>query len=108
MVTDLRYQLVIWNSRFPLDRDYRKRHNIAFGSEQHRKINQIDIYFEWLEDQMYNEHLQVAKKRIEDEKQFEKGVWLKESVIDEKEADAAFAKLDVSKIPSSSQIQVEE
>lgn len=52
--------------------------------------------------------MERAKKEIENQKQFEKGVWLKEAEINEKEADALFAKLDVSQISSSSQIQVEE
>lgn len=40
----------IWNIRYPLDRWWREKHKIAFGSEAHRRVSFLDIRFEYEED----------------------------------------------------------
>ena len=39
-----------WNVRYPYDRWWRKKYNIPFGSEQHRKANFIDMIIEFKEE----------------------------------------------------------
>lgn len=40
-----------WHSQFILDYWWRRKHNIAFGSEEHRKMNFIDMYIEYKEEE---------------------------------------------------------
>jgi hypothetical protein len=105
-IDQLRSQIIDWSNRFPLDGSFRKKYNIAFGSEEHRKINQIDVYLEWLEEKLHSEFLEKAKQEIEDEKEFRKGNWLKDSQSDA-EDEILFSKLNVSSINEQSQLAVE-
>jgi hypothetical protein len=94
----LEAQVLRWNARFPLDRWYRKKYNIPFGSEQHRKISQMDIYFDHLEDKMFEQYSEKAKVAVEKEKEFEKGIWLAERAMPEDELDVLWDKMDMSSI----------
>ena len=38
-----------WNKVMPIDRWYRKKYNIPFNSPNHRAVNIIDMFFEFLE-----------------------------------------------------------
>lgn len=90
--------LILWNNRFPLDRSYRKKHNIAFGSSKHREVNQIDVYLDALEDKVYEKHIELHRIEKEGLEMYKKtGEWLKESTLGDKEFDELFDKLDVSK-----------
>lgn len=40
-----------WHSNFIIDLWWRKKHNVAFGSEAHRSMNFIDMYIEYREDE---------------------------------------------------------
>ena len=40
-----------WHSNFIIDLWWRKKHNVAFGSETHRSMNFIDMYIEYREDE---------------------------------------------------------
>lgn len=44
-----------WNIKFPLDRWFRKKYNLAFGSSAHRDFSVLDIRFEWDEDKVFRE-----------------------------------------------------
>lgn len=46
-----------WNIKYPLDRWYRKRYNIPFGSDQHKSIDIQNIRIEFEEDLLFNELL---------------------------------------------------
>lgn len=99
-LSNLRKNVIEWNNRYPLDRLYRKQHNIGFGSSEHRVINQIDIYFEWLEDRLYEEAIEKAQVELKEEKDLEKGIWLKrrEDKISSEEEMDLFNKIDTSKM----------
>jgi hypothetical protein len=47
---DIRRFVIIWNNKYPLDLWWRKKYNIPFNSEQHRRISLIDIAFQRVED----------------------------------------------------------
>ena len=67
----LKQLLIVWNNTFPYDKLYRQKYNIPFGSEEHRKTNQIDIYLDILEDKLfekYREEYTENKKLKEDYK----------------------------------------
>lgn len=52
-----------WHSDFLLDYWWRKKHNVAFGSPEHRAMNFIDMLIEYKED----EELRRMKEKIEKE-----------------------------------------
>lgn len=43
-----------WNINFPIDRWWRKKHNVAFNSPMHREVSFLDMRFEWEEDKLYD------------------------------------------------------
>lgn len=83
-----------WNNTFPLDHWWRKKHNIPYNSLDHKSANQLDIYFEWLEEQMFEEYQKQIKIDDENIKLYDKGILLKEQKIEE-EDDNLFDKIDV-------------
>lgn len=103
-VDQLKHHLLQWNVRFPLDRSFRLKHNIVFGSEDHKRINQIDIYLEHLENNLYIEIYEEAKEAIAMEKEFEEGKWLKAPRISEKQELDLFDKLKIGDIDSNIQV----
>lgn len=46
--------LIYWNNMFPLDYWYRKKFNIRFNSEEHKKSNFIDIKIEFEEEILFD------------------------------------------------------
>lgn len=88
--------IISWNNKFPKDREFRKKYQIPFGSKQHREINQIDVFFDVLEDKIYKKHIelyQVEKKSLEDYSKT--GIWLKEAELGTKEFDNLFDKIEI-------------
>lgn len=53
--------IVNWNKTWPIDYWWRKKYNIPFGSEAHRKASLIQMYYEYYEEKM-------LKKWYSDEK----------------------------------------
>ena len=93
--------ILYFDSLFPLDREYRIKYNIPFGSERHLDTCQIDIYTEHIETKMYNEFLEEAKMEFKQEEDMKKGIWIKERKSSEAETDKMFEqlkKIDLSKI----------
>jgi hypothetical protein len=83
-----------WNSQWRYDFWWRTRYEVAFGSPEHRAANQVDIYFEYVENRMYQEAVEKFKVDEEKQKKFkETGIWLNP---DEKVTDDAWDKLDLS------------
>lgn len=92
-------EIIRWNLMFPLDREYRKAHNITYASKQHREINQIDLYMQYIEDELYTKMYKDAKDEIESLREYDKGKWLKdEPDVEGEEADDLFDKLKVGDI----------
>lgn len=107
MVNDLRAFIIRWNNSRPLDREFRKKYNIAFNSPQHRAMSQFDIALEWMEEKLFQEAIERATDRIERDKELEKGIWLRENRLDEDVAMDIFDKIDVTTINENSPIQFE-
>ena len=78
---------------FPLDRWWRQKHGVAFNSEKHRNVSQIDIFFEFWEDKLYRKASKQSLIDKENQKLYEQGVWLKEQQISKEEEDSLFEKL---------------
>lgn len=60
--------VIQWNNENPLDRWWRQRYKVPFGSSAHLEISQAHIAFEYLEQQIYTaqaEQMQEEEKRKE-------------------------------------------
>ena len=99
-LNDLRKQIIEWNNMYPLDRAYRKRYNIGFGSPEHRQLCQIDIFMEFEEDKLYAEAIEKAEIEIKNEKDVKKGKWIgtEEASIDDVKSLDLFEQIDISKM----------
>jgi len=92
-----------WNSTFPLDYRWRKKHNISFGSDKHLLMNQIDIYIDIQEDNLIKKYFKDKDKKEKDLQIYrDTGNWLKKRNEDiktsKKEIDKWFDDFDVSKL----------
>jgi hypothetical protein len=90
---EVRKFILEFDSVFPLDREYRKKYEIPFGSEQHLNTCQIDIYMEYIEDKIYDEFFEEAKIKYQEEKDFKEGKIIKEKKPTKEEDDALWNKL---------------
>lgn len=55
MKKSLSNEIIEWNSKFPVDRWWRNKHNISYNSKEHREASFIDMLFEFEEEQMFSE-----------------------------------------------------
>lgn len=53
----LRHEIIEWNSKFPIDRWWRERHNIPFMSSAHKEASFIDMLFEFEEERLISDML---------------------------------------------------
>lgn len=64
-----------WSVQFPIDRWWRDKHKVAFGSAEHRAMSLLDMRFEFEEDEIFRKN-----KKIKDYAP-NKGEWMKPEVI---------------------------
>lgn len=83
-----------WNIKFPIDRWWRLKHKIPFNSRVHRESSFIDMYFEFLEDKMWDKFL----KKVETDYVPGSGDFLIKREMTQKEIDDLFDKIDITKI----------
>ena len=53
IIDSIKINVIDWNNKYPIDRWYRKKYNIPFGSESHRNSNFFDMVFEFEEDKLF-------------------------------------------------------
>lgn len=88
-----------WNAKYRYDFWYRDKYKIAFGSKEHRELNQIDISFAYFEHHLYNKAIDKFRMEEEKKKKFkESGMWISETKISESEEDKLWANADLSKL----------
>lgn len=69
--------IISWNNLYPLDRWWRKKYGVSFNSKQHREVSYIDIYYEWLEDHMFEEFVNKEGEDLEKTNSYNTtGKWL--------------------------------
>ncbi len=56
--SELTQSVISWNNRFPLDRWWRIKHNVAFMSPAHRESSFLEQLFEFEEDRLFIEGTQ--------------------------------------------------
>lgn len=61
-IDELKTFMIQWNNRFPYDRWWRKKHGIAFMSEEHRKCSFVAQRMEFEEDSIFSE---IRKKELD-------------------------------------------
>lgn len=52
---EVKNYIINWNYKFPIDRWWRKKYNIAFNSSGHRESSFLDQLFEFEEDKLFRE-----------------------------------------------------
>lgn len=77
-----------WNSQFPYDYMWRKKYNIAFGSEIHRGMDFFDIKFDILEQQYVDSINSVQKDDSQDKQLFKNKVIENNNSMSQEEFDS--------------------
>lgn len=89
----IRKLLISFNNVFPLDKSFRDSKGILFNSEEHRNIDQIDLYYSFLESELYRESIEQAVEQKERQEELNKGKIIKERVVTKEETERLFDKL---------------
>lgn len=99
-VQDIRRYVYDWNIRFPLDRWWREKHGIPFGSKEHRDANFIDILYEYTEDKMVAEYLRDKDKETEETEVYKAGAgdWLTRAKVAPEQIDKWFNSIKIGNI----------
>lgn len=63
-IKDIKEFILKWNSDYPIDRYWRKKHNVAFNSEVHRQTTLLDMRIEFEEDQLFNRPKEDKSKMV--------------------------------------------
>lgn len=84
--------IIDWNNKFPIDRWWRIKHNIAFGSVDHRNANFIQMFLEYEEDEMIRKLSDRSDSQETSEFDLGDGEKMSQSEIDEE-----FDNLDIDK-----------
>lgn len=98
--------LIKWNINYPLDYWWRKKYNIPFNSRKHREISYIDIFYEWLEEKLYEENIKnIGEEQARIDQYRKSGEWFvpfvseeDKKILEEKERELTdlFDKIDIS------------
>lgn len=63
MDESIKKEIISWNNRFPVDKYWRQKHNIAFNSPAHREISFLDQLFEYYEEKIFEDHYKSKEYR---------------------------------------------
>ena len=94
-----------WNSLFPLDRIWRKKYNIPFGSPQHLSMDPLMIALDIKEDELFNTYVEeqllfqetIAKARKNgDQNKFVLTSIKEGETFTQEEVDKMFDELDIN------------
>ena len=58
MNESIKKEIIRWSNTFPVDRWWRQKHNVAFGSKVHQETSFFDQLYEYYEDEIHDEHQQ--------------------------------------------------
>ncbi|SEW37434.1 hypothetical protein [Chitinophaga arvensicola] len=99
-VEHLKSYAVRWNNLYPLDRWYRRKYNIGFGTAAHRELCQINILLEYMEEVLFRESEALHLNGIENEKELKDGIWIKERIntAEEDELFVGLSNIDLTTI----------
>ena len=91
-IKQIREFVANWTLNYPIDRWWREKHNIPFGSTEHKTSSLIYQRIEFEEDVLFKKTLEASKKESlrENEKEYQIGDWLKVHELTDEEIDRAF------------------
>jgi hypothetical protein len=91
--------IIDWNNNYPFDYFWRKKYNVAFGSQQHLDMCFIDMRIDLLEDKIYENFVKQLSKQEDKSKEFRllKKHKQKYVPLSGEELDDVFNNLDISK-----------
>lgn len=95
-IKNLRGFLISWNNTFVLDKSFRVENKIAFNSPEHRATCQIDIYLQYLEDKLFEEHTKTNIEDAEKLNKYHKGEWISPRKMNDEELTDAYDKIDIN------------
>lgn len=84
-----------WNGLFPLDKVFRRKYNIPFGSKEHLNMSPLDIVFDVYESFAFDSLWEEFMAEEEREKAKESGHWLGKRALSKEEGDDLFDKMDL-------------
>lgn len=101
--------LIEWNYKFPMDRWWRQKYNIALFSEEHLNANQLFIALEYNESIIFEEFIKLGEDQSRKEKDYKAGLLISPNILDSTQENNLFDNLDISTIKNdNSQLQFEE
>lgn len=107
--------VVDWLTRFPIDKWWREKYNVPFGSAQHRSMKYRDMVFEYVEHEMHEKYRKEDAKKEEldlsdlGDGEYEKvmeaaGVYVPKDrniIMSKEEADAEFETMELAPLDDS-------
>lgn len=99
-VKELRDYVTWWNSTYPIDRWWRNKHGVIFGSKEHNDHCLLDMRFEFEEDILYKS-IELESGPEKDEYNLGRGDWIKKrekEPMNEAEVDDLFENVDIGNI----------
>lgn len=95
--------IISWNNRFPIDYWWRKKYKVAFGSEEHRKVDFITMYIDYREEKLMKAALEKGKSNDSETERLvdqliAKGKKTEVVKMSKNEIDHEFDNLDLSKM----------
>lgn len=87
-----------WNLKYPIDKWWRDKYNVPFGSAAHKAQSMLDMRLDFEEELMFLQQ----KRRISTEQsssyQFGSGSWLKKQIVKptQQQLDKDFDRIDVT------------
>lgn len=103
----LRSFVEFWNQNYPIDKWWRDKYNIPFGSKLHKEQGVLDMRIDFEEDLMHAEALIKIKEREHYEPS--KGLWLKKKPNfkpTRQEIERDFDNIDLGNIQANSREEI--
>lgn len=105
-MNEVRQFVIDWNNRYPIDKWWRDKHGVAFGSKKHREQNILDMRIEFEEDLLFAESEYEAQRASLKKDLYTpgKGQWLrkrKPKMQTQDEIERDFNNLDIDKIAAA-------
>lgn len=94
---ELKHFILDWH-QFIIDYWWRKKYNIPFGSESHRKMNFIDMAIEFTENEVVDEIRRDSERLFQEREDAELGISANpdEIKVSEEQIDEDYKTLDLS------------
>lgn len=93
-MSGMRDFVIQWNNKYPLDRWFREKYKLRFNSQEHRGTNLVDVYFQFVEERIFEDIRKESREKAEKEKRYQEEGWLRPRKVEV--PDEIFDDLDYS------------